>query len=366
MPNYLSKIRLKPGNTIVQIKDANAQNSITNLTANLQTEINNRTNADAQLQTDINGEKLARQQADTQLQNKINNITFGNTKYNVVDDMPSELENASLYEDIESDINYSSIPTSSVSEIAQKAINRIDEDNANGIFEIVSYNSANEPSVYHSLLDGFWKYSELKKALMSFGCNIALLQETVSGEIFNIENLVKSTLMKYSVNDDEMELSPFLEQCLTTFSYNNIISNQYIPFTNRVHNEGLQKSVIRIGNKIVSVYNVHIYYVSGSTQDAQWNEMLTIIGNDSNTYKLIGGDLNVNLATYSKVSAFERAGYKVLNKGQYITYPANNTAIDGFITTSNIKVLEINLAENEFTTKMNSDHLPIRARLKLV
>ena len=75
MPNYFSELLLKPSNTIVKVKDENAQNSITNLTANLQTEITNRSNADTQLQSNIDNEVLARENADNLLLPK-DNPTF--------------------------------------------------------------------------------------------------------------------------------------------------------------------------------------------------------------------------------------------------------------------------------------------------
>ncbi len=73
MPNYFSELLLKPSNTIVKVKDTDAQNSITNLTSNLETEITDREQADAQLQSNIDNEVLARQQADAQLQSNIDN-----------------------------------------------------------------------------------------------------------------------------------------------------------------------------------------------------------------------------------------------------------------------------------------------------
>ena len=74
MPNYVSELLLKPSNTVVKIKDESAQNSITNLNANLQSEIDNRTNADSQLQGNIDNEKQARENADSLLQQNIDNL----------------------------------------------------------------------------------------------------------------------------------------------------------------------------------------------------------------------------------------------------------------------------------------------------
>jgi hypothetical protein len=67
MPNYLSELKLKPSNTVVKIKDAAAQTSITNLNSDVNS-----------LQENLDSEVTSREQADTALQTSIEHINDDN------------------------------------------------------------------------------------------------------------------------------------------------------------------------------------------------------------------------------------------------------------------------------------------------
>ena len=324
-----------------------------------------RADADTALGQRIDDEAEARADADTALGQRIDDLVVGTTAYNVVADMPLSPSDHNIYELIDDEITMDISTVISPSKLEYEALERIPVDESNNIIEIATYNVDNENWVYHNLLNGLKKYGYIKKALMSFGCNIALLQESIDGTIFQAEELLKSKLMRNFEEGMENIQSPLLYAGMMTLSYDNVISSEYILFTNRAYDEGLLKTKYDINGKTLVIYNVHIYYISGSRQDAQWDEMLSIMNNDSTPYRIIGGDLNVNLATYPKVQDFKNAGYNVVNDGQYITYPSSNSAVDGFITTSNIDALRGEVVENKFITEVNSDHKPLKIRFRL-
>lgn len=122
----------------------------------------------------------------------------------------------------------------------------------------------------------------------------------------------------------------------------------------------LQKAVVTIDGKKVSLYNTHFTYNTATIRKKQFEQVLEIMNADKNKYKILTGDFN---AKFSEFSVFKN--YTVVNKDdtKYYDYSKNEidySAIDNIIVSKNIKVVNSRIIITKF-----SDHYPVFAYLIL-
>lgn len=122
----------------------------------------------------------------------------------------------------------------------------------------------------------------------------------------------------------------------------------------------LQKAVVTIDDKTVSLYNTHFSYNSESIRKKQFDEVVRIMNKDKNAYKILTGDFN---AKFSEFSVFD--DYTVVNTDdtKYYDYSRNEidySALDNIIVTKNIDVVNSRIVVTSF-----SDHYPVFAYLVL-
>ena len=120
----------------------------------------------------------------------------------------------------------------------------------------------------------------------------------------------------------------------------------------------LQKAVVSINGKTVSLYNTHFTYNSAAVRAKQFAKVLEVMNADKNKYKILTGDFNANI---SEFSVFK--DYTVVNtdKTKYYDYSKkeiNINEIDNIIVTKNIDVINSRMIVNSF-----SDHYPVFAYL---
>jgi len=123
----------------------------------------------------------------------------------------------------------------------------------------------------------------------------------------------------------------------------------------------LQKAVVTIGDKTVSLYNTHFTYNTATVRAKQFKQVKAIIDKDPNKYKILTGDFN---AAFSEFSVFGK-GYTIINSKDtkyydYSKHEMNYNEIDNIIVTSNIKVINSRMVVTKF-----SDHCPVFAYLIL-
>jgi endonuclease/exonuclease/phosphatase family metal-dependent hydrolase/uncharacterized protein YraI len=122
----------------------------------------------------------------------------------------------------------------------------------------------------------------------------------------------------------------------------------------------LQKAVVNIDGKAVSIYNTHFTYNSKAVRKKQFAAVLEIMDNDKNEYKILTGDFN---AGYDEFSVFKN--YTVVNSEDtvYYDYAKNRidyAALDNIIVSKNIKVVNSRIIITSF-----SDHYAVFAYLIL-
>jgi Metal-dependent hydrolase len=122
----------------------------------------------------------------------------------------------------------------------------------------------------------------------------------------------------------------------------------------------LQKAVVTIDGKAVSIYNTHFSYNSAAIRREQFAKVLEIMDSDKNEYKILTGDFN---AGFDEFSVFRN--YTVVNTEEtvYYDYARNEidySALDNIIVTKNIKVVNSRIIITSF-----SDHYAVFAYLIL-
>lgn len=122
----------------------------------------------------------------------------------------------------------------------------------------------------------------------------------------------------------------------------------------------LQKTVVEINGKNVSVYNTHLTYQSSAIRKRQFQQILQTMDQDKNTYKILLGDFN---CAASEFSVFK--GYTVVNgpDTKYYDYNGNiinKLDIDNIVVSKSITVLNSRMIPTIY-----SDHKPIVAYLAL-
>lgn len=122
----------------------------------------------------------------------------------------------------------------------------------------------------------------------------------------------------------------------------------------------LQKVVVSVGKRKVSVYNTHFSWDSASLRAKQFAEVKKIMKHDSNKYKILFGDFNAKAAEFSQLgSTFQIVNTKDTYFYDYDGSTIGKNEIDNIIVSSNIQVLNARMINNEY-----SDHKAIFAYLK--
>ena len=122
----------------------------------------------------------------------------------------------------------------------------------------------------------------------------------------------------------------------------------------------MQKIVVNIDGETVSFYNTHLSTGSSSIRAKQFAQIVEILDNDKNKYKILTGDFNADISEFSVFS-----NYTVINTPdtKYYDYSKNIidiSKIDNIVVTKNIDVINSRIV----ITKL-SDHYPVFAYLTL-
>jgi endonuclease/exonuclease/phosphatase family metal-dependent hydrolase len=122
----------------------------------------------------------------------------------------------------------------------------------------------------------------------------------------------------------------------------------------------MQKIVVNIDGKTVSVYNTHLTHNSSAVRKKQFAQIVDILDEDKNDYIILTGDFNAKMSEFSVFS-----DYTVVNteETKYYDYSKNTidvSKIDNIVVTKNINVINSRIV----ITKL-SDHYPVFAYLVL-
>lgn len=131
--------------------------------------------------------------------------------------------------------------------------------------------------------------------------------------------------------------------------------------TGGLEQRALQKVVVNIGGKVVSIYNTHLTYQTPSVRMPQYAEISRIIKADKNKYKIIFGDFNSGFAEYAQLGT----DYKITNTPatKFLDYkynPIKKNVIDNIIVTKNIRVVNAVMTPKDKADFL-SDHAAIFA-----
>jgi len=122
----------------------------------------------------------------------------------------------------------------------------------------------------------------------------------------------------------------------------------------------LQKVIVNIDGKKVSIYNTHLTHNSAAVRARQFAQIVEIMDSDENKYKILTGDFNADISEFSLFR-----DYTVVNtvETKYYDYSKNIidvNEIDNVVVTNNIDVINSRIV----ITKV-SDHYPVFAYLIL-
>lgn len=121
----------------------------------------------------------------------------------------------------------------------------------------------------------------------------------------------------------------------------------------------LQKLVFKIDGKKVSFYNTHFSFESASMRSKQFADVIRIMDQDENKYRILVGDFNAQAKEFSKLK-----GYRVLNSPSTKFYDTDGSSIskkeiDNVIVSKSFTVLNTRMINSRL-----SDHKPIFAFLR--
>ena len=122
----------------------------------------------------------------------------------------------------------------------------------------------------------------------------------------------------------------------------------------------LQRAVVTVDGKRISIYNTHLSFNSASLRRKQFAQILAAMNADPNPYIILFGDFNASASEFSQLR-----GYTVVNTADTKFYNYSGTLlskneIDNIIVSDNITVLNARMIDNSY-----SDHRPLIAYLLL-
>ncbi len=122
----------------------------------------------------------------------------------------------------------------------------------------------------------------------------------------------------------------------------------------------LQKAVVTIAGKTVSVYNTHFTYNTAAVRKKQFAEVLKIMDADKNKYKILMGDFNASITEFSVFKNYTVINTKETKYYDYSKSDIDYNEIDNIVVSKNIKVVNTRIIKTKY-----SDHYPVFAYLIL-
>lgn len=183
-----------------------------------------------------------------------------------------------------------------------------------------------------------------------------------SGEIVDNLASLKTKVMQYTDFAETIGYSGGGQYGIGVLTRYKIRSRDYYELTTgSLEDRVLQKIVISVGSKRVSIYNTHLSYQSASVRAKQFKEIKAIMDADRNKYVILFGDFNADESEFKLFSN----GYRVINTGNTSYYSffeksISHSCIDNIIVSDSITVVNTVMLD----TKL-SDHNPLFAFLKL-
>ena len=109
----------------------------------------------------------------------------------------------------------------------------------------------------------------------------------------------------------------------------------------------MQKIVVNIDGKTVSVYNTHLTHNSSAVRKKQFAQIVDILGEDDNDYIILTGDFNAKMSEFSVFS-----DYTVVNteETKYYDYSKNTidvSKIDNIVVTKNNQCNKLENSDNQ-------------------
>ena len=144
-------------------------------------------------------------------------------------------------------------------------------------------------------------------------------------------------------------------------AYDIISSSSTKIYSEGVEQRVLEKIVVSINGRKVSVYNTHLAYESAEIRAKQFEQIKKIMDKDSSKYKILFGDFNCKSTEFDIL----KGKYTVLNSTStdffgYDAVKINKNEIDNIIVSKNITVCNVRMID-----KLLSDHRPVFAYLIL-
>ena len=122
----------------------------------------------------------------------------------------------------------------------------------------------------------------------------------------------------------------------------------------------LQRAVITVDGKRVSLYNTHLSFNSAALRRQQFAAIVDALEADENPYRIIFGDFNAAASEYAQLSGYTAVNTRDTAFYDYAGEPISKNEIDNILVTPNITVLNARLIENDC-----SDHRMLVAYLRL-
>src|SRR5699024_676728 len=207
---------------------------------------------------------------------------------------------------------------------------------------------------------------DTKNEILKSMAHVCGTQEMINGRYFNFDRDLKSKVFPYShfftsveghryytghdFGNGLISALPILES--SGYKYNRIDALQ--------EQSTFQRIMVRLNGVRLAIYNTHLTHNSIEERKSQLNQLFTFVENDDIEHRIIIGDFNTdNIEDFSN---FTNESYKIVNTGQYKTYPSTNRSIDNIIISSNLSIETSGMLE---VPEEISDHNLLYADIKI-
>ena len=193
------------------------------------------------------------------------------------------------------------------------------------------------------------------------GVQEAYISKSGSTVVNNLVSLKTKKMDKYAFSETITYSSSAQYGVGILSAYDIISSDSTKLYSEGVEQRVLQKIVVNIGGKKVSVYNTHLSYENATIREKQFTEIKKIMDRDKNKYKILFGDFNCKSNEFDIL----RGDYTVLNGSSTEFFDYDGTLIekneiDNIIVSNNILVCNVRMINKKL-----SDHMPVFAYLIL-
>ena len=128
----------------------------------------------------------------------------------------------------------------------------------------------------------------------------------------------------------------------------------------------MNKIVVYIKGKKVSIYTAHLDYTPHTATTSQIADVINLLNSDTNDYKIVVGDFNPDYN--SDFDPFVTAGYKICNGKDGVWFETFKTLIgsgytqslDNIIVSANIDIIDVKMVVSD---DLVSDHNMLYADL---